>query len=50
MNKCRDCKHFNPEEWMCDIERKEYPWGFYCYENTDACAWWEENDDNNNTE
>ena len=47
---CADCKHFiGGGDWnlCCDLHHEGYPYGFLCYENTDACDKFELKEDNN---
>lgn len=44
-NYCAFCKHFiGGGDWglCCDLEHEDYPCGFLCYEDTDACEKYEE--------
>lgn len=44
-NFCVFCKHFiGAGDWnlCCDLKHKGYPFGFLCYEDTEACEKFEE--------
>lgn len=43
---CKTCKHFiGSGDWdlCCDLPHPDYPCGFLCYEDDEACEQYEEN-------